>query len=259
MTIKVDPDWWKKLFDDVYLLTDARSVCNEEITQREVDVICEIIPVEPEQKILDLCGGHGRHSIELYSRGYKKCTVLDYSQTLLHYAKEVVTRRNYFIHIIQSDARKTGLLSGAFDCVIIMGNSMGYIQEPGADREILAEAYRVLNSGGRILVDVTDGASVKKNINPNAWHEIGTDTVVCRQREVSGNKIHAREVVLSREKGLIRDQTYAIQLYESKTLGAMLEAAGFKQVYVHTEFSPHECAGDYGCMNHRMIAAGQKL
>jgi hypothetical protein len=26
MSIKVDPDWWKTLFDEVYLLTDARSV-----------------------------------------------------------------------------------------------------------------------------------------------------------------------------------------------------------------------------------------
>ena len=93
MTIKVDPDWWKKIFDDIYLVTDARSVCDEEITQREVDVICKIIPIEPEQKILDLCGGHGRHSIELYSRGYRNCTLLDYSKTLLHHAKEAVIRQ----------------------------------------------------------------------------------------------------------------------------------------------------------------------
>jgi len=34
MTITVKPDWWKAIFDEVYLLTDARSVCNDEITQR---------------------------------------------------------------------------------------------------------------------------------------------------------------------------------------------------------------------------------
>jgi hypothetical protein len=35
MTIDVDPDWWKTLFDDVYLLTDARSVGDDHITQAE--------------------------------------------------------------------------------------------------------------------------------------------------------------------------------------------------------------------------------
>ena len=40
MAIVVDPDWWKKLFDEVYLITDARSVCDKVLTCREVDVIC---------------------------------------------------------------------------------------------------------------------------------------------------------------------------------------------------------------------------
>ena len=26
MSFDVNPDWWKSLFDDVYMLTDARSV-----------------------------------------------------------------------------------------------------------------------------------------------------------------------------------------------------------------------------------------
>ena len=38
MEIEVDPDWWKTLFDEVYLITDARSVCDSELTRREVDV-----------------------------------------------------------------------------------------------------------------------------------------------------------------------------------------------------------------------------
>ena len=37
--IRVDCDWWKTLFDDVYLLTDAKIVCNPPLTKREVDVV----------------------------------------------------------------------------------------------------------------------------------------------------------------------------------------------------------------------------
>ena len=35
----VDPEWWKYIFDEIYLLTDARSICNKEITRAEADLM----------------------------------------------------------------------------------------------------------------------------------------------------------------------------------------------------------------------------
>jgi len=93
---------------------------------------------------------------------------------------------------------------------------------------------------------------------PNAWHEIGEETIVCRQREIQGQVICAREIVLSKTQGLIRDQTYAIRFYEANSLSALLGHTGFKQVNIHTDFSPHQKDGDYGFMNSRMIATAQK-
>ncbi len=39
MSQRVDENWWRHIFDDIYLLTDARSVCNEELTRQEVDFL----------------------------------------------------------------------------------------------------------------------------------------------------------------------------------------------------------------------------
>ena len=83
MSIEVHPDWWKTLFDDVYLLTDARSVDDRELTRREVDVISRFLSLKPRHRILDLCGGHGRHSLELARRGFERCAVVDYSPFLV--------------------------------------------------------------------------------------------------------------------------------------------------------------------------------
>jgi len=258
MTIKVNPDWWKTMFDEVYLLTDARSVCDPTITRREVDVICNLLPIQESHKILDLCGGHGRHSFELSRRGFKACTLLDYSQTLINIARAKADDDNVSVDFICGDARVINVPTASYDHVIIMGNSLGYIQEKGADAKILAEAFRVLHAGGWILVDVTDGRVVKSLFKPNAWHEIGAETIVCRQREIRGEIICAREVVLNKAQGLIRDQTYAIRLYEASSLSALLEHVGFKRINVHTDFSPHQKDGDYGFMNSRMIATAQK-
>jgi len=258
MSITVDPDWWKTLFDEVYLITDARSVCNEDITRLEVDVICELLPIRRQNKILDLCGGHGRHSLELCTRGFSCCTVLDYSQVLIDYAKARAVECNLSIEAVQSDARRTGFPDESFDHVLIMGNSLGYIKGP-ADRQIMAEAYRLLRPEGWFLVDVTDGDAIKGAFNPETWHEIDDHTVVCRKRVLKGETIHAREMVLNKQEGLIRDRTYAVRLYGSQTLASLLEQAGFQQVTVRTDFSPHKSKGDYGFMNNRMLAIGKKI
>jgi D-alanine-D-alanine ligase len=258
MSIRVDPDWWKTLFDEVYLVTDARSVCDDRITRHEVDLICSLLPIKGSHKILDLCGGHGRHSLELSSRGFTACTLFDYSQTLIEIARTKAEQDDLIVDFICGDARDIEIPANSYDHVIIMGNSLGYVQEESADSQILAEAFRVLHPGGWILVDVADGRAVLSSFKPNAWHEIGEETIVCRQREIQGEVICAREIVLSKTAGVIRDQTYAIRLYDAASLSLLLESAGFNRINVHTDFSPHDTDGDYGFMNNRLIVCGQK-
>jgi D-alanine-D-alanine ligase len=259
MTIPVDPEWWKNLFDEIYLITDARSVCDDEVTRREVDLICELLPIHRHHRVLDLCGGHGRHSLELCARGIGKCTLLDYSHTLIDHARGCASNRGYEIDCFQEDARTTGLGDASFDHVIIMGNSLGYVADPAGDGAILKEANRLLRPGGWLLVDVVDGEAVRSSLNALAWHEIGADTVVCRQREIQGERVYAREMVLSKNSGLIRDRTYSVKLYDAQALMMLIEDTGFRAVTVHANFASHRLKGDYGFMNHRIIATGQKF
>jgi D-alanine-D-alanine ligase len=259
MSIDVNPDWWKTLFDEIYLLTDARSVCDDDITRREVDLILAILPIEPSHRILDLCCGHGRHSIEFCARGFSNCILLDYSQPLIDLAKSQAAECNYAVDVVCGDARTAGLCPDSFDHVLIMGNSLGYIQVPAADHQILAETFRVLRPGGWLLVDVTDGEAVKNKFSPYSWHEIGADTVVCRRRKLEGDRVVAREMVLSKENGLIRDQNYAVRLYDRGALTVLFKKAGYQNISIRTDFSPHRSKGDFGFMNHRMIGVGQKL
>lgn len=258
MTIQVHPDWWKTLFDEVYLITDARSVCDPRVTRKEVDIICELLPLKTKHKILDLCGGHGRHSLELCRRGYSDCTLVDYSRCLIDHAAAQAEKENQSINLLQSDAGDTGLISESFDCVLILGNSLGYTALQDADQKILCEAFRLLKSGGWLLADVANGKAVKQSFSSCAWHEIGDDMVVCRERDLKGDKITAREMVISKRKGIIRDKTYAIRFYEPPKFKRLLEFSGFKEIDIHTDFSSHYTEGDYGFMNNRMFALAQK-
>ena len=258
MTLRVPTDWWKSLFDEVYLVTDARSVCDDTLTRREADVICELLPLESSDEILDLCGGHGRHSLELSARGFGRCTVFDYSACLLAHGQARATERGEPISFVQGDARSTGLASESFEHVLIMGNSLGYIADEGADAAILAEAHRVARPGAWLLVDAADGDAIAASFAENSWHEIGDDTVVCRQRELQGSTLCVREVVLSKQKGLVRDGGYAIRLVERAALSSAIEGAGFSEVKAHTDLFLHRAEGDYGFLNKRMILTARK-
>ena len=140
---------------------------------------------------------------------------------------------------------------------------MQYHSQPGipghdSDLQILSEVIRVLRPGGWVFIDVVNGNAVRVSLIPNAWHEIGTDIVVCRLRELAESTVYVREIVLSKERGLIRDQNYMIHFYEPEELCGILKEAGFIRVQARTGFSPHENEGDYGFMSNRMIITGMK-
>lgn len=257
MSIHVNPDWWKTLFDETYLLTDARSVDDLEITRREVDLFCELLRFEPQQAILDLCGGQGRHSHELHQRGLGPCTVLDYSETLLELGRQQAGRAGSGVTFVQGDAAETGLPADSYDYVLILGNSLGYLPQSSDDQRIIDEAHRLLKPGGSLLLDITDGEIVRQRFTPNAWHEIGENILVCRQRELAEDAVRVREMVLCKERGLIRDQTYAIRTYGSARLEALLQTSGFSEVTVHRNFPAPAGDEDRGFMNHRLLLTAQ--
>jgi D-alanine-D-alanine ligase len=258
MTIDVDSDWWKTLFDGIYLKTDARSVCDEALTQREVDLLCEMIPLRPSHKILDLCGGQGRHSLALCRRGFSHCTVIDFSAALLEEGLHAARQSNLSVAFVRGDARAIPMPTAGFHHVLILGNSLGYSGDHGADLDIVKEAHRLLEKGGWIAIDVSDGRMVRKRFNPNAWHEIGEDIVVCRQRELRENRICAREMVIDKRFGLVRDRTYGMRLYDGETLQGLVSDAGFGNVRSYRDFAAFLGDEDVGFMNHRVMVVAQK-
>jgi hypothetical protein len=139
-----------------------------------------------------------------------------------------------------------------------MGNSLGYLVDPSADMQILSEAKRVLRAGGWLLIDLADGSALRSKLKPEAWHEIGDDILVCRRREMEADTVFVREMVLSKKSGLLRDRTYSIRFYEPGKISELLAQLGFKGIRIITDLSARRDKGDYGFMNHRMIAIGQR-
>ena len=203
---RVDRDWWKTLFDETYLITDARTVCDEGLTCREVDFLECVLKLERSWPILDLCGGQGRHSLELSRRGFQDVSVLDYSKVLIDLGREMAQKEGLNTLFVRRDARETGLPGQRFKVIIVMASSFGYFVDEGENEKILREAFRLLKSKGSLFLDLPHREYVLKNFTPQSWHEANEEEiVVCRKRRLDGDVWCGREIVISKTRGMIRD------------------------------------------------------
>ena len=258
MNIQVDDNWWQELFDEIYLLTDARSVCDEKLTRQEVDFLVKTLELDKSASILDLCGGHGRHSLELSRRGFQNVTVLDYSSYLVELGEKRAKEEGFDTIFIQGDARNTGLPGQSFRFIIIMASSFGYFVNEDENKKILNEAFRLLMPRGTLLLDLLDRDYVLQNFTPFSCHKVNEELTVNRERELGDDIIYSRETVRSKKWGCLRDRTYCTRLYSPEKISDLLSSAGFSSISCEKDFMNREAEGDYGCMTNRMIVLARK-
>ena len=254
----VRPDWWQRIFNSLYLKTDADVVDDPLITCREVDTFSQILNLKSEDSILDLCCGQGRHVLELARRGFK-VEGLDRSRYLIQKARAMSKKENLSVKFKEGDARKLPYGNDAFDVVMIMGNSFGYFETEKDDLRVLREIYRVLKPWGRLLLDVSDGEYLEKNFQKRSWEWIDKKLFVCRERSLSSDskRLISREVITDVNQGVVADQFYAERLYQKEGLLQLFYDAGFADAVVHGEIvTDSQRNQDLGMMERRIIVTG---
>ena len=254
----VEPDWWRRIFNSIYLKTDGDVVDDQDITRKEVDLFFRILRLSPEDKILDLCCGQGRHCLELARRGFQSVEGLDRSHYLIQKAKTQAKKEGLNVRFREGDARKLPYLPDSFDVVMVLGNSFGYFETIQDDLRVLKEVSRVLKPWGRLLIDVADGEYLQEHFQRRSWEWIDKKRFVCRERSLSLDKqrLISREVVTHVEKGILTDQFYAERLYTRESLSELLKTAGLSDIIIHGAISPDSQRNqDLGMMERRIIVS----
>ena len=253
-------EWWRTLFNSLYLETDGDIVENDRNTEQEVDLLVRSAGLQRNDRLLDLCCGQGRHSLELARRGFQYVTGLDRSRYLIRLARKRARQRNLQVSFHEGDARRFRLGDGEFHCVCILGNSFGYFDRPEDDLAVLEAVKRALASGGVLVMDLMDGEWMRSHFEPRSWEWVDQNHFVCRERGLAedGDRLISREVVVHAERGVIADQFYAERLYSKERMEALMQRAGFGNLRFHSVATPDSPRNqDLGMVEHRLFLTAE--
>ncbi len=256
------PDWWRRIFNSMYLKTDADVVEDKSITAFELDMFTYIMELNKDHLTLDLACGQGRHSLELARRGFSHVFGLDRSHYLINKAKQMNQNEGLSVSFREGDARKLPYSTDYFDVVMILGNSFGYFESKDDDVKILREVLRVLKPKGKFLIDVADGNYLRDNFNARSWEWLDKNHFVCRERSLASDneRLISREVISNINKGVIVDQFYAERLYSRENLKDILSESGFRSIETYDDYKTgSERNQDLGMMERRIIMTAEAI
>jgi D-alanine-D-alanine ligase len=229
---------------------------DQAVTRCEVNRFIELLQLSPDDSLLDLCCGHGRHAIEIARRGFRHVTGLDRSRYLVRKAREAARKESLPVRFREGDCRRLPYSARSFDAVLFAGNSFGYFDTTEDNAKVLREIARVLRNDGLLLLDVVDAEFLREHFSPRSWEWLDNRHFVCRERTLSpdGSRLFSREVITNTEQGVLADQFYAEYLYGADELNQLLLEAGFAEVAVGGTHRPVSLRNqDLGMMGHRRM------
>ena len=250
--------WYKTFYDEHYLKEYANGLTDER-TQREVDFISSTLNLPQAAsdatggaRILDLCCGHGRHTVELAAAGYSMVGQ-DLSATFLDLAKGAAAARNLQIQFVHADMREIPF-EGEFDAVINIFTAFGYFDD-AENQKVLDAVARALKPEGKFLIDLLNAPRIIRDLLVQSWDELPDGTVVLTQRDynlLTGNNEERRTYIAP--DGGKREIDLTWRLYFYPEFVRMLNHAGFAPIQVFGSFDGSE----YTLDSNRMIVLAEK-
>ncbi|MCK9573598.1 MAG: class I SAM-dependent methyltransferase [Candidatus Omnitrophica bacterium] len=146
--------WYELLFENYAQKYDKE--CYVQGTLGECDFIEQELSFNKNLRIIDIGCGTGRHTIELFKRGYS-VTGIDLSQAQLAGAKKKAKELNLKIDFQQHDARKLPF-SNEFDAAIMLcEGGFSLMETDEMNFEILKNATKALKDNGKFIFTTLNG------------------------------------------------------------------------------------------------------
>ena len=176
-------------------------------------------------RVLDVGCGPGRH-LTAFVRAGARPLGLDLSADLLREAVRVRAGAGGSWPLLRADMRSLPVADGAADVVTSLFTSFGYFRED-EDARALAEAARVLRSGGYHVLDFLNREQVLRHPSPRTERRSGEWTIREERRIEDDRRVVKRVVVAPAAGGApVADYEERVTLYPPSELRELLHRHG---------------------------------
>ena len=230
--------WYENFFDEWYLRYWIQPITQER-TSREVDAIIRFMELTPQSRILDLCCGQGRHSLELARRGYK-VTGFDLSDTLLTESKQRAEQEGLTVDFVKGDMRNLPY-KAEFDGVFNFYTAFGYFEHDQENQSVIDAVSKVLKPGGRFLLDYPCLEGRMPNWKTQEYFEYEDGTIMLHEMIHDTFNQTIKNNVLYITKDNERHRTgFTLRHYYGRELQTCLKKANLTPIstYANTEGDP---------------------
>ena len=224
--IAVPEDWYDGFFEEDWLDHIALHV-ERERTERESAFVVEALALEPGERVLDLCCGHGRLTIALAQRGLHM-TGLDLSRRSLLLAREAAERADVEVEWIHADMREIPR-DATYDAIYNVFTSFGYFEEEAENERVLEGVARALRPGGRFLLDTINLLGLMPRYQDRYWDERPDGVLQLAEHDLDllGGRNRARWTFIHPD-GSRSELVHSVRMYTAHDLTVMLARAGLE-------------------------------
>ena len=251
--------WYKTLFEreyyDLYFGTGAGGTEEEQSQRADEQVEFIVSGLDPPEggRLLDLCCGHGRHTVPLAQRGYSM-TGLDLSAYHLRLAKAAARKADVEVEWLHRDMRDIPRRR-KFDGVLNVFTAFGYFEEQAEDQKVLDGIARALKPGGRFFIDTMNHDSLMSRFTESDWSELPDGSLRLERRayDIHTGRSNVDWIFISKD-GKRRQQTHSVRLYTYTELEAMLSRAGLTVRDTWGDYNGR----DFSMRSPRMVVLAEK-
>lgn len=153
-------DWFGDWFDSPYYHRLYRHR-NEEEARHFLDRLRHHLQLRPDQAVMDLACGKGRHARYLRSLGFQ-VTGLDLSQaSIAHASRFAAPGLSFRVHDMREPFGEE-----RYEVVLNLFTSFGYFTEECQNRAVLQNIARSLQKGGRVVIDYLNPIHALDHLEP---------------------------------------------------------------------------------------------
>ncbi len=136
-----------------------------------VDLIVQVLDLQPGHRVLDLACGSGDHARRLAGRGLDVLGV-DISASLVAHCRQMAAAEGLAtVRFEQGDMRELAY-EDAFDALLLLSGSFGFFDD-ATNRDVLSRMARALKAGGCVLIDVFDPVQMVVRPPQRTWSHYG--------------------------------------------------------------------------------------